>query len=91
MRIFHLVELYEHPVVPPLDDEVRVDLDGEVSVVDLQDLEVVEADGDVQGLDHALAEHGDRGDVSRGEESRGVNGWRKASKCRTLHYDLNRS
>ena len=37
----------DDPGLLPLDDEVGVDLDGEVPVVDLQDLEVVEADGDV--------------------------------------------
>ena len=37
----------DDPRLLPLDDEVGVDLDGEVPVVDLQDLEVVEADGDV--------------------------------------------
>ncbi len=42
-----------HPGVPPLDDEVGVDLDGKVPVVNLQDFEVVEPDGDVQGADEA--------------------------------------
>ena len=69
MRIFHLVKLYEHPVVPPLDDEVGVDLDGEVAVVDLQDLKVVEADGDVQRLDDALPHHGDRWHIPENRSS----------------------
>ena len=39
----------DDPRLLPLDDEVGVDLDGEVPVVDLQDFKVVEPDGDAHG------------------------------------------
>ena len=42
-------------------------LDGEVGVVDLEDLEVVEADADVEGADAAGALHVHRRDVPDGE------------------------
>ena len=42
-------------------------LDGEVRVVDLEDLEVVEADADVEGADAAGALHVHRRDVPDGE------------------------
>jgi len=46
----YLCKINDDSGVFPLDDEVGVDLDGEVPVVDLQDLEVVEPDRDVHGL-----------------------------------------
>ena len=49
VRIY-LCEIYDDSRIFPLDDEVGIDLDGEVPVVDLQDLEVVKPDRDVHRL-----------------------------------------
>ena len=63
----YLFEVNDDPAVPPLDDEIRVDLDREVAVVDLEDLEVVEADAHVQRLGGTLlAPRVDRRHVSEG-------------------------
>ena len=40
----YLTHVHLEPPVTPLHDEVRVDLDCEVAVVDLQDLKVVQPD-----------------------------------------------
>ena len=40
----YLAHVHLEPPVAPLHDEVRVDLDCEVAVVDLQDLKVVQPD-----------------------------------------------
>ena len=40
----YLAHVHLEPPVTPLHDEVRVDLDCEVAVVDLQDLKVVQPD-----------------------------------------------
>ena len=40
----YLAHVHLEPPVAPLHDEVRVDLDCEVAVVDLQDLKIVQPD-----------------------------------------------
>ena len=60
----HLFKVDDDPAVTPLDDEVRVDLDREVAVVDLEDLKVVEPDAHVERLGGALlAPRVDRRDI----------------------------
>ena len=60
-----LIEVDDDSGVSPLDDEVGVDLHGEVAVVDLQDLEVVEADRHVHRTDDLAVVAGvDWGNVS---------------------------
>ena len=46
-RLYYQREVNDDSVVLPLDDEVSIDLHREVSVVNLENLEVVEADGNV--------------------------------------------
>jgi hypothetical protein len=60
----YLIKVNYDPEVSPLHNQVGVDLDGEVAVVNLEDLEVVEADGDVERTDAAATIDVDWGHVS---------------------------